>query len=160
MLKDKTLLPSYVIVIATGITMFMAYPAIVQLVRSPMRLGFGGDAVDPANIQLAFMIMFLVFASVTPLIISRIGKLMPIIIGSVISLIGSLGLLVFHSTEFAVSTNLAVIASGLSTTTTATWNIVVSSSPKNIHRDISRSTRSLVIHRNGNWPGFDWGVSG
>jgi MFS family permease len=114
----------------TGITMFMAYPAIVQLVRSPMPLGFGGDAVDAANVQLPFMIMFLVFASVTPLIINRIGKLKPIIIGSLISLIGSLGLLIFHTNEFAVSTNLAIIASGLSVTTTATWNIVVSSSPK------------------------------
>lgn len=36
----------------------------------------------------------------------------------------------FHSTEFAVSTNLAIIASGLSMTITATWNVVVSSSPK------------------------------
>ena len=35
LLKDKTLLPSYMILMATGITMFMAYPAIVQLVRSP-----------------------------------------------------------------------------------------------------------------------------
>lgn len=129
LLKDKILLPSYIILMATGITMFIAYPAIVQLVRSPMPLGFGGDAVDAANIQLPFMIMFLVFASVTPLIINRIGKLMPIIIGSLISLIGSLGLLIFHSTEFAVSTNLAIIASGLSMTATATWNIIVSSSP-------------------------------
>lgn len=130
LLKDKTLLPSYIILMATGITMFMAYPAIVQLVRSPVPLGFGGDAVDAANIQLPFMIMFLVFASVTPLIINRIGKLNPIIIGGLISLIGSLGLLMFHSTEIAVSTNLAIIASGLSMTITATWNIVVSSSPK------------------------------
>ena len=130
LLKDKILLPSYIILMATGITMFIAYPAIVQLVRSPIPLGFGGDAVDAANIQLPFMIMFLVFASVTPLIINRIGRLMPIIIGSVISLLGSLGLLIFHSTEFAVSTNLAIIASGLSMTATATWNIIVSSSPK------------------------------
>jgi MFS family permease len=130
LLKDKILLPSYIILMATGITMFMAYPAIVQLVRSPMPLGFEGDAVDAANVQLPFMIMFLVFASVTPLIINRIGKLKPIIVGSLISLIGSLGLLIFHSTEFAVSTNLAIIASGLSMTITATWNIVVSSSPK------------------------------
>ena len=36
----------------------------------------------------------------------------------------------FHSTELAVSTNLAIIGSGLSMTITATWNIVVSSSPK------------------------------
>jgi MFS family permease len=130
LLKDKTLLPSYIILMATGITMFMAYPAIVQLVRSPVPLGFGGDAVDAANVQLPFMIMFLVFASVTPLIINRIGKLNPIIIGGLVSLIGSLGLLLFHSTEIAVSTNLAIIASGLSMTITATWNIVVSSSPK------------------------------
>src|ERR671911_299462 len=130
LLKDKTLLPSYIILMVTGITMFMAYPAIVQLVRSPMPLGFGGDAVDAANVQLPFMILFLVFASITPLIINRIGKLNPMIIGSIISLIGSLGLLMFHSTEIAVSTNLAIIASGLSMTITATWNIVVSSSPK------------------------------
>jgi MFS family permease len=130
LLKDKTLLPSYIILMATGITMFMAYPAIVQLVRSPVPLGFGGDAVDAANVQLPFMIMFLVFASITPLIINRIGKLRPIIIGSLISLIGSLGLLMFHSSEFVVSINLAIIASGLSMTVTATWNIVVSSSPR------------------------------
>jgi MFS family permease len=130
LLKDKILLPSYIILIATGITMFMIYPAIVQLVRSPTPLGFGGDPVDAANVQLPFMIMFLVFASITPIIINRIGRLNPIIIGTVISLVGSLGLLMFHSTEIAVSTNLAVIASGLSMTITAVWNVVVSSSPK------------------------------
>jgi MFS family permease len=130
LLKDKILQPSYMILMATGITMFMTYPAIVQLVRSPMPLGFGGNPVDAANVQLPFMIMFLVFASITPLIINRIGKLNPIIIGAITSLIGSLGLLMFHSTELAVSTNLAIIASGLSMTITATWNIVVSSSPK------------------------------
>jgi MFS family permease len=130
LLKDKTLLPSYTILMATGITMFMAYPAIVQLVRSPTPLGFGGSAVDAANVQLPFMIMFLVFASITPIIINRIGKLNPMIIGTIISLIGSVGLLMFHSTKPAVSINLAIIASGLSMTVTATWNIVVSSSPK------------------------------
>jgi MFS family permease len=74
--------------------------------------------------------MFLIFASITPLIINRIGSIKPTIIGGIISLIGALGLLAFHSSEFEVSANLAVIASGLSLTATATWNIVVSSSPK------------------------------
>ena len=76
------------------------------------------------------MIIFLVFSSITPIIINRIGKLNPIIIGALISLIGSVGLLVFHSTESIVSTNLAIIAAGLSLTIAATWNIIVSSSPK------------------------------
>src|ERR687893_94923 len=130
LLRHKILLPSYILLIATGITMFMIYPSVVQLVRSPVPLGFGGDAVDAANIQLPYMIMFLIFASVTPFIINRIGSIKPTIIGGIISLIGALGLLMFHSSEFAVSANLAIIASGLSLTATATWNVVVSSSPK------------------------------
>jgi MFS family permease len=130
LLKDKTLMPSYIIATVTGITMFMAYPAIVQLVRNPFPLGFGGSAVDAANIQLPFMIMFLVFSSITPIIINRIGKLNPIIIGALISLIGSVGLLAFHSTKPLVSINLAIIAAGLSLTIASIWNIIVSSSPK------------------------------
>ena len=130
LLRHKILLTSYILLIATGITMFLIYPSVVQLVRSPVPLGFGGDSVDAANVQLPFMIMFLVFASITPFIINRIGSIKPTIIGGIISLIGALALLTFHSTEFAVSANLAIIASGLSLTMTATWNMVVSSSPK------------------------------
>jgi MFS family permease len=130
LLRHKILLPSYILLIATGITMFMIYPTVVQLVRSPIPLGFGGDAVDAANVQLPFMIMFLIFSSITPFIINRMGSIKPTFIGAIISLIGALGLLTFHSTEFEVSANLAVIASGLSLTITATWNMVVSGSPK------------------------------
>ena len=130
LLRHMILLPSYILLISTGIAMFMIYPTIVQLVRSPVPLGFGGDAVDAANVQLSFMVMFLVFASITPFIINKIGSVRPAIIGAIISLVGGIGLLTFHSTEFAVSANLAVIASGLSLTMTATWNMVVSSSPK------------------------------
>jgi MFS family permease len=130
LLRHNILLPSFILLIAAGITMFMIYPTIVQLVRSPVPLGFGGDSVDAANVQLPFMITFLVFASITPLIINRIGSIRPMIIGGIISLVGALGLTLFHSTEFALSTSLAILASGLSVTMTATWNMVVSSSPK------------------------------
>ena len=130
LLRHTILLRSYIILIATGITMFMIYPSIVQLVRSPVPLGFGGNSEEAANVQLPFMVMFLVFASITPFIINRVGSMKPTVIGGIISLIGAIGLLTFHSTEFAVSANLAVIASGLSLTITATWNMVVSSSPK------------------------------
>jgi MFS family permease len=115
---------------AVGITMFMVYPSIVQLVRSPVPLGFGGNAVDAANVQLPFMIMFLILASATPFIINKIGNKKPIVIGSLISLMGSVGLLVYHSAEFAISANLAIIATGLSPALTATWSIVVSESQK------------------------------
>jgi len=130
LLRDKVLLPSFILLIATGISMFMIYPTIVQLVRSPAPLGFGGDSVDAASVQLPFMISFLVFASITPFIINKIGSIKPIIIGGIISLFGTFGLLMFHNTEFIVSVDLAIIAIGLSLTMTATWNIIVSSSPK------------------------------
>lgn len=130
LLKDKILLPSYLVLMSTGITMFLAYPSIVQLVRSPVPLGFGGNAVDAANVQLPFMVMFLVFASVTPLIINRIGNIKPIVVGAAIALAGSVGLLAFHSTAFEVSVNLAVIASGLSLAHVTTWNVIITSSPR------------------------------
>ena len=130
LLRDKILLPSFILLISTGISMFMIYPTIVQLVRSPAPLGFGGDSIDAANVQLPFMISFLVFASVTPFIINKIGSTKPIIIGGIISLFGTFGLLMFHATELIVSVNLAIVAIGLSLTMTATWNIIVSSSPK------------------------------
>ena len=125
-----------------------------------MPLGFGGDPVDAANVQLPFMIMFLVFATITPLIINRIGKLNPIIIGAIISLIGSLGLLMFHSTEVTVSTNLGHYC---------IWpfddnychmeyrSVVIA---KIIHWDISRCRCSIVVPRNGYWPGADRCVLG
>jgi hypothetical protein len=130
LLRDRTLLPSYLVFVAIGITMFMAYPSIVQLIRSPVPLGFGGNAVDAANVQLPFTIMFLILASATPFIINKTGNKKPIIIGSLISLMGSVGLLVYHSTEFGISANLAIIATGLSLALTSTWSIVVSESPK------------------------------
>ncbi len=130
LLRDKILLPSYILLISTGIAMFMIYPTIVQLVRSPVPLGFGGDSVDAANVQLPFMISFLVFASITPFIINKIGSVKPAIIGGIVSLFGTFGLLAFHATESMVSVNLAIIATGLSLTMTTTWNMVVSSSPK------------------------------
>jgi len=144
LLKDKILLPSYILLIATGVTMFMIYPTIVQLVRSPIPLGFGGSSVDAANVQLPFMIGFLVFASITPFIINRIGGVRPIIIGGIVSLVGAVGLLGFHSTEFAVSVSLAVLASGLSLTMTAAWNLVVSKSPKE-YTGISVGVGALLL---------------
>ena len=130
LLRNRMLLPSYLLLIATGIAMFMIYPTIVQMVRSPIPLGFGGDSVDAANVQLPFMLMFLIFSSISPIIINKAGSIKPIITGGILSLIGAVGLLAFHSSEFAVSTNLAIIASGLSLTITPTWNMVVTSSLK------------------------------
>lgn len=130
LLKQRILLPSYIMMIITGTTIFLVYPTIVQLVRSPQPAGFGGDAVYAAYVQLPFMIVFLIFSSATSYIISKIGKVMPTVLGGAISIVGAFGLLMLHSTGLLVSINLTVIAIGLALTMTALWNLIVSSAPK------------------------------
>ena len=130
MIKHKIILPSYILLILTGITMFLIYPTIVQLVRTPQPLGFGGDAIVAANVQFPFMITFLVFATISSFIINRFGNVKPAIIGGIFVVIGTSSLFIFHSTEIEVSANLALMAVGLSLTNIVGWNILVSSSPK------------------------------
>jgi MFS family permease len=130
LLKQRILLPSYIMMIITGTIIFLVYPTIVQLVRSPQPAGFGGDAVYAAYVQLPFMIVFLIFSSSTSYIISKLGKVMPTVLGGAISIAGAIGLLMLHSTGLFVSINLTIIAIGLALTMTAIWNLIVSSAPK------------------------------
>ncbi|HEY8522353.1 MAG TPA: MFS transporter [Nitrososphaeraceae archaeon] len=130
LIKQRILLPTYVMMIVTGTTIFLVYPTIVQLVRSPQPAGFGGDAVYAAYVQLPFMLVFLLFSSATSYIISKLGKIMPTVLGSAISIAGEVGLLMLHSTGLLVSINLTIIAIGLALTMTAIWNLIVSSAPR------------------------------
>ncbi|HET7642154.1 MAG TPA: MFS transporter, partial [Nitrososphaeraceae archaeon] len=130
MIKHKIILPSYILLILTGITMFLIYPSIVQLVRTPQPIGFGGDAIAAGNVQLPFMITFLVFATISSFIINKFGNIKPAIIGGIFVIIGTSSLFSFHSTEIEVSINLILMAVGLSLTNIIGWNILVSSSPK------------------------------
>jgi MFS family permease len=144
LLRHKILMPSYIIMIAIGTTMFLVYPSIVQLVRSPPPSGFGGDAIDAAHVQLPFMVVFLIFSSLSAYIIFRLGKVNPTVFGGIISIIGSIGLLMFHSTGLLVSANLTVIAIGLALTSTATWNLIVTSAPEE-YMGISTGIGALLL---------------
>jgi MFS family permease len=130
LLKQRILLPTYIMMIITGTTIFLVYPTIVQLVRSPQPAGFGGDAVYAAYVQLPFMLVFLIFSTLTSYLISKLGKIMPTVLGGAISIAGEIGLLMLHSTGLLVSINLTIIAIGLALTMTALWNLIVSSAPK------------------------------
>jgi len=60
LLTNKILLPANIVMMILGITMFMVYQSVPILVRSPEPVGFGGDAVTTANVQLPFMIILLI----------------------------------------------------------------------------------------------------
>ena len=107
--------------------MFTVYQTIPILVTSPAPVGgLEGDALTTANIQLPFMIVFLLFAPSSGFIISRLGNIKPTLSGSIISTIGFFSILLFHSTESMVAGTLAIIATGLSLTQVGGFTILES----------------------------------
>jgi MFS family permease len=129
LMAHKILLPANIIILIFGMTMFMVYQTIPILVRSPHPLGFGGDAVASAMVQLPFMVVFLVFAPSSGFIVSKIGNLKPTIAGTIIMTIGFFSLFMFHSTESMVAINLAIVASGISLIQVGAFNITMEYTP-------------------------------
>jgi hypothetical protein len=114
-----------------GISMFMIYQTISILIRNPSPVGFGGSAIDAANVQLPFMLISLVISILSGFLISRFGNIKPTIIGSIVSVIGFSSLYLYHCTELEIIINLAIIAGGLSLAEVGGFNItLVSVSPK------------------------------
>jgi len=131
LLKDRILLPTNILLMTIGISMFMIYQTISILIRNPPPSGFGGSAIDAANVQLPFMIISLIISVLSGFLISRFGNIKPTIIGSVISVIGFSSLFIYHSTELEIIINLSIIAGGLSLAEVGGFNItLVSVSPK------------------------------
>jgi MFS family permease len=129
LIAHKVLLPANIVILIFGITMFMVYQTIPILVRSPQPLGFGGDAVATAMVQLPFMIVILVFAPSSGFIVSKIGNLKPTVAGTIIMTIGFFSLFIFHSTEITVAINLAIVAAGISLIQVGAFNITMEYTP-------------------------------
>jgi MFS family permease len=130
LLMHKILLPTNVNLMIVSILMFMIYQSIPILVRSPIPLGFGGDAIAAANVQLPFMIMSFSVSAIAGIIISKFGNLNITVIGNVISTIGFFLLFMFHSTQILISINLGIIAIGLAFSRVGGFNIVAASAPE------------------------------
>jgi len=129
LMTHKILLPANMLILIFGITMLMVYQTIPILVRSPQPLGFGGDAVASATVQLPFMIVILIFAPSSGFIVSKIGNLKPTVAGTIILTIGFFSLFIFHSTEFMVAINLAIVAAGISLIQVGAFNITMEYTP-------------------------------
>jgi MFS family permease len=131
LLSNKIILPANILLLISFLAMFTVYQTIPILVTSPASVGgLEGDALTTANIQLPFMIVFLLFAPSSGFIISRLGNIKPTLIGSIISTIGFFSILLFHSTESMVAGTLAIIATGLSLTQVGGFNTILESTPR------------------------------
>jgi MFS family permease len=130
LLTNNTILSANIILVIAFLSMFTVFQTIPVLVRSPQPFGFGESVITTANIQLPFMIVFLLFAPSSGFIVSKLGNIKPTIIGSLVSAVGFSSLLIFHSNGSLVATNLAVIAGGLSLMQVGGFDIVLQSTPR------------------------------
>ena len=144
LLSNRTILSANLLILIIGFTHFMIFQSIPILARNPEPLGFGLDAVNTGNIQLPFAIIFVLFGPTSGIIISRMGSLKPIILGTIITSISFLFMLFFHTKEYYISVALAVFATGLSFTAIGAMNIIILFTPSNY---IGRSTGLSVLIR-------------
>ena len=131
LITNKIILPANILLLFSFLAMFTVYQTIPILVRSPSIVGgFEGDAITTANIQLPFMIVFLLFAPSSGFIISKLGNIKPTLIGTIISTIGFFSIFLLHSTETMLAGTLAIIATGLSLSQVGGFNIVLEATPR------------------------------
>jgi MFS family permease len=134
LIARKPILISNIIVIIWGICTFTIFQTIPILVQSPVLTGgFGGNAIDAANLQLPFSVTSLVFGPTTGIIISRIGSSKVTLIGAVITTISLSGTLIFHANAIQLAINLAIVGVGLALLNVGQLNINTTSvSPRNM----------------------------
>ncbi len=129
LLKDTILLPTNILILTIGISIFIIYQSLPILIQSPIPLGFGGSPVEAASVQLPFMVLSLIISISSGFLVSKIGNIKPTVIGSIISATGFFLIYIYHSTEFIISIDLSIIAIGLSLIEIGAFNIVLVYSP-------------------------------
>jgi hypothetical protein len=130
LMLNKAILPANLIIMLVGFSMFLIFQTIPILVRNPEPIGFGEDAISAGRIQLPFAIVLLIFGPTSGYIVSKLGSLRPVILGTTITSAGFLGLFLFHSSELLVSINLGILSTGLSLTSVGAMNVIILSTPR------------------------------
>ncbi|AIF84900.1 arabinose efflux permease family protein [Candidatus Nitrososphaera evergladensis SR1] len=131
-MTSKLFLPPVIVIMLVFMSMFMVYQTIPVMVRSPEPLGFGGDAITSARVQLPFMIVLLAGTIMSGFLLNKVGNVRLLLIGTAISTMGFFSLLAFHSTEDIVSVGLGIIAAGLSLSITGAFNVILLSVPMQV----------------------------
>jgi MFS family permease len=139
----RAILPSNMIILGVGFSMFMVFQTIPILVRNPQPFDFGLDAAEAGYVQLPFAIVLLIFGPTSGFIVAKIGSIRPIIIGTAITIAGFLGLLAFHTDLFAISLNLAILSTGLSLINVGALNVTMLATPIQ-HTGMSLGTNNLM----------------
>jgi MFS family permease len=127
---DNTMLFSSLIIMIVGMSMFMVFQTIPILIQTPIPIGFGEDPIATGQIQLPFSIVLLIFGPASGFIISKLGTVKPLIMGSVLTTLGFIGLFLFHSNVFYIAANLAILSAGLSFASVGAMNVIILAAPR------------------------------
>jgi MFS family permease len=123
------ILLSNMIIMIVGLSMFMVFQTVPILVQSPEPIGFGENAINTGKIQLPFALVLLIFGPTSGFIISKLGSIKPIILGTVLTATGFSVLLLFHSTELSISLGLVILSTGLSLASVGAVNVTILATP-------------------------------
>ncbi|HEX2614957.1 MAG TPA: MFS transporter, partial [Nitrososphaera sp.] len=132
LMTSKLFLPPVIILMLVSMSIFMVYQTIPVMVRSPQPLGFGGDAVTSATVQMPFMIVLLIGTVTSGFLLNKVGNTKLLLLGTAVSTIGFFSLFMFNSTENMVSVGLAIIAAGLSLSIAGAFNVILISVPMQV----------------------------
>ena len=132
LITNKLFLAPILVLMTVSMSIFMVYQTIPVLVRSPIPLGFGGDALATANVQFPFMIVLFIGTIISGFLLNKVGNIRLLILGTAISSLGFLSLFMFHSSEVMVSIGLIIIASGLALTMAGVFNVILISVPREV----------------------------
>ncbi|HKU49091.1 MAG TPA: MFS transporter [Nitrososphaera sp.] len=129
LVSHAAILPSNLIIMIVGFSMFMVFQTIPVLVRNPEPLGFGGNAAMAGYVQLPFAIVLLVFGPTAGFIVQKLGSVRPIILGTIVTTAGFGFLLAFHNDAVSVAASLGVLSTGLSLTNVGALNVTLLATP-------------------------------
>ena len=129
LMTNRNFLPPTLILLLVSLSIFSVYLTITVMVRSPIPLGFGGDAIKVANIQLPFMLVFLVTTAISGFLLNKFKNYRITLFGTCIATVGFSLLVMFHATETSVMAGLTILAVGLSLSIAGCFNVILVSVP-------------------------------
>jgi MFS family permease len=132
LMTNKLFLSPVIILMLVSMSIFMVYQTIPVMVRSPPPLGFGGDALATANVQVPFMIVLLIGTIMSGFLLNKVGNTRLLVLGTTISTIGFFSLIAFHLTEEMVTIGLVIISSGLALSIAGVFNVILVSVPMQV----------------------------
>ncbi|MGN6821933.1 MAG: MFS transporter, partial [Candidatus Nitrosocosmicus sp.] len=132
LMANKFFISPVIILMLVSMSIFMVYQTIPVMVRSPQPLGFGGDAMATANVQVPFMIVLLIGTILSGFLLNKVGNTRLLVLGTILSTIGFFSLVAFHSTEEMVTFGLVIISSGLALSIAGVFNVILVSVPMQV----------------------------